>query len=161
FRQQLGKPGDPERIDVRIKAEKDKPDGSIALRGARIITEKGDEIFERGDIVVTNNRIAAVGKSGSLQIPKRPPGLDVSGKTIIPGYVDTHAHTHPPAGVHREQVPDFMAMVAYGMTTVRDPQTGTTDVLAYQDLVSTGDMIGPRIFSTGPGIFGSDNITSL
>ncbi|MBX2822158.1 MAG: amidohydrolase family protein [Rhodothermaceae bacterium] len=40
------------------------------------------------------------------------------------------------------------------MTTTRDPQTGSTDVITYGDLVDTGAMVGPRIYSTGPGIFG-------
>ena len=50
----------------------------------------------------------------------------------------------------------FFANLAYGVTTGRDPQTGTNDMFAYQDLVETGDLVGPRAFSTGPGVF-SDN----
>ena len=47
------------------------------------------------------------------------------------------------------------------MTTTRDPQTATTDVLTYADRVRAGDMIGPRIYSTGPGIFWGDGFDSL
>jgi len=46
----------------------------------------------------------------------------------------------------------YAANLAYGVTTTRDPQTATTDVLTYGDMVESGDMIGPRIYSTGPGV---------
>jgi hypothetical protein len=85
----------------------------------------------------------------------------MSGKTILPGFVDTHAHLRPPFGVHKSQVWEYMANLAYGVTTTRDPQTGSTDVLSYGDLVETGEILGPRIYSTGPGVFWSDDIKSL
>lgn len=46
----------------------------------------------------------------------------------------------------------YAANLAYGVTTSRDPQTGTTDVLTYFDLVKTGEMLGPRAYSTDPGL---------
>ena len=46
----------------------------------------------------------------------------------------------------------YAANLAYGVTTTRDPQTATTDVLTYGDMVETGQVIGPRIYSTGPGV---------
>jgi len=46
----------------------------------------------------------------------------------------------------------------YGVTTIRDPQTGTTDVLTYEDAVTAGTAVGPRIYSTGPGLFGSNYV---
>jgi len=39
------------------------------------------------------------------------------------------------------------------VTTVRDPQSGTNDIFAYSDLVETGEILGPRLYSTGPGVF--------
>jgi hypothetical protein len=50
----------------------------------------------------------------------------------------------------------FFANLAYGVTAGRDPQTGTNDMFAYQDLIEAGEIPGPRAFSTGPGVF-SDN----
>jgi hypothetical protein len=54
--------------------------------------------------------------------------------------------------MHKNQVWLYAANLAYGVTTTRDPQTGTTDVLTYSDLVENGSVIGPRIYSTGPGV---------
>jgi Tol biopolymer transport system component len=149
------------RTDIEIRVPKDKPRGTMVLRGARIITMKGDEVIPAGDIVVRDNRIVAVGPQGSVTVPEGARVLDLAGKTILPGYVDIHAHTWVAWGVHRSQVSQFMAQLAYGVTTQRDPQTSSDDVLSYTDLMETGELIGPRIYSTGRGVFSSDNIRSL
>ena len=147
---------------IKVKVEKDVPQGQVLLKGARIITMKGDQIFERGDILIENARIKAVGKSGSLKAPRGIKVMDMRGKTIVPGFVDTHAHMWPNWGIHKNQVWLYAANLAYGVTTTRDPQTATTDVLTYGDMVETGDLLGPRIYSTGPGVgFWSYNLKSL
>ena len=127
----------------------------MLLRGARIVTMKGDEVIERGDIYVRNNRIAAVGATGTLTgVPADVRVIDVTGKTIMPGFVDTHAHPDVERGEH-QQPWSYLVNLAYGVTTMRDPQTGTTDVLTYEDAVTAGSTVGPRIYSTGPGLFAS------
>lgn len=149
------------RTDVELLLPKDRPSGTVALRGARIITMRGAEVIARGDIVVRDNRIVAVGPSGSVRIPSGARIIDVSGRTIMPGLVDIHAHTWVAWGVHRTQISQFLAQLAWGVTTQRDPQTSSEDVVTYGDRVDIGDMLGPRIYSTGPGVFGADNIRSL
>ena len=150
------------RHDVVITVNKDKPSGVVALRGARILTMTGrDSVIQKGDIVVRNNRIVAVGPQGKVDIPSGAKIIDVSGKTILPGYVDVHAHIWPAFGVHRSQPFEYLINLAYGVTTTRDPQTSTTDVLSYSDMVETGEFIGPRIYSTGPGVFSAENIRTL
>ncbi|MDB4912538.1 MAG: WD40-like beta Propeller containing protein, partial [Gemmatimonadetes bacterium] len=152
---------DPTRLDIAIRVAKDKPAGTVVLRGARIITMKGSEVIPSGDVVVTNNRIAAVGATGTVAVPSGAKIIDVAGKTILPGYVDVHAHIWPAFGVHRSQPWEYLINLAYGVTTTRDPQTSTTDVLSYGDLVETGDLIGPRSLATGPGVFARDSIKTL
>jgi hypothetical protein len=88
--------------------------------------------------------------------------MDMSGKTIIPGFVDTHAHLWATFGLHKQNFWGYAANLAYGVTTTRDPQTATTDVLTYSDMVESGEMLGPRVFSTGPGLgYWAYNIQSL
>ncbi len=149
------------RFDVEIVQRKDRPAGTVVLSGARLITMRGDEVIPRGDVVVRDNRIVAVGPTGSVAHPEGAEVRDMSGKTILPGYVDIHAHTWVAWGVHRSQVSQFLAQLAYGVTTQRDPQTSTTDIMTYVDLMEAGELIGPRLYSTGPGIFGADQIKSL
>ncbi len=139
-------------LKVKVTYTKDIPEGTILLKGARIITMKNSEVIENGDILIENNRIKAVGISGSLNVPGGTVEIDASGKTITPGFVDTHAHMWPNWGVHKNQIWIYSANLAYGVTTTRDPQTATTDVLTYSDMVDAGMMHGPRVYSTGPGV---------
>ena len=142
----------PEETAVKIYYQKDMPAASVLLKGARIVTMKGNEVIENGDILVVNNRIKAVGASGTLQVPANTKVIDVGGKTIVPGFVDTHSHMWPQWGIEKNQVWIYVANLAYGVTTTRDPQTATTDVLTYSDMVDAGKMVGPRVYSTGPGV---------
>ncbi|CAN0370597.1 unnamed protein product, partial [Phaeothamnion confervicola] len=142
----------PNEQRIKVTVTRDIPNGKILLQNARIITMKGDEIIEKGDVLIENARIKQVGPAGSISIDASVKKMDLNGKTIIPGFVDTHAHMRPSWGIHKNQVWTYSANLAYGVTTTRDPQTGTTDVLTYGDMVETGQVIGPRIYSTGPGV---------
>ncbi|SVE53865.1 uncharacterized protein METZ01_LOCUS506719, partial [marine metagenome] len=146
---------------IEIEFDRDIPTGLMALTGARVITMNGSEILEQGDILIRNNRIEKVGSSGTIPIPPEAVRLDVSGKTILPGFVDTHAHLRGAFNVHRSQTWSYAANLAYGVTTARDPQTGSSDVLTYEDMVRAGRMLGPRIYSTGQGVFSGEGISSL
>jgi Tol biopolymer transport system component len=147
--------------EVIVEAPRSKPSGTVVLRGARILTMNGPEVIDNGDIVVTDNRIAEIGRRGQVRIPSGARTIDVTGKTIMPGLVDVHAHIWPAWNIHKTQVWEYLANLAYGVTTTRDPQTATTDVLSYRDMVETGQMVGPRVFGTGPGVFLQDNVQSL
>ncbi|TVR34383.1 MAG: amidohydrolase [Balneolaceae bacterium] len=148
-------------LTIEIKLDRDIPEGVLALRGANVITMNGYEIIENADLVIRNNRIEAVGERGSVEIPSGAEVMDVSGKTIIPGFVDTHAHVRPFRNLHQPQIWSFLANLAYGVTTLRDPQTGTTDLLTYADQVESGRILGPRIYQTGPGVFWTEQIRDL
>lgn len=149
-------------LRVKVEVDRDIPEGSVLLKGARLVTMKGVEVIERGDILIKNNRIEAVGKSGSVKAPKGTQVINLRGKTIVPGFIDTHAHMWPNWGIHKNQIWIYAANLAYGVTTTRDPQTATTDVLTYEDMVDVGQMLGPRIYSTGPGVgFWAYNIKNL
>ncbi|MBN7809641.1 PD40 domain-containing protein [Algoriphagus sp. H41] len=141
----------PDEKQVKVYFAKDTPAGSILLKNARIVTMKGAEVIENGDILIENNRIKAVGATGSLDAGNAKV-IDASGKTITPGFIDTHAHMWPTWGLHKNTVWIYAANLAYGVTTTRDPQTATTDVLTYGDMVEAGMVPGPRVYSTGPGV---------
>ncbi|HYL85813.1 MAG TPA: amidohydrolase family protein [Candidatus Angelobacter sp.] len=149
-----------EEFAVDLEFPRKTPKGTIVLRGATVITMKGDEVLKNADIVVENNRIKSVGPKGS--VPAGATVFDVKGKTITPGFVDTHAHWFEiRRGILDVQNWNFLANVAYGVTAGLDVQTATNDMFAYEDLVDTGDIIGLRAFSTGPGVFSDNDFKSV
>lgn len=157
---------DAERTDLVAELPRAEPEGSVVLRGARVFTmarSGGGEIdalgsvVENADVVVTGRRIVAVGPTGSVDVPRTARIIDVAGKAIVPGFVDTHAHwTEIRRNVLDVEAWPFLANLAWGVTTGLDVQTATNDMFAYQDLIDAGEILGPRAYSTGPGIF-SDN----
>ena len=149
----------PVERQIEVAAERDIPCGTVILRGGRAITMDGDEIIENADVVVTDNRIASV-RAGPGEVPEGAQVIDVAGKTVLPGFVDTHAHMWNLWDLHWARPWIYQANLAYGVTTTRDPQTATTDVLSYEDMVRAGRMVGPRVYHTGPGVFQFDFIRS-
>jgi Tol biopolymer transport system component len=149
-----------QEIAVDLEVPRKTPKGTIVLRGATVVTMKGDEVLKNADIVVEDNRIKSVGPKGA--VPAGAKVFDVAGKTIVPGFIDTHAHwTEIRRGILDTQNWAFLANLAYGVTAGLDVQTGTNDMFAYQDLVDSGDILGLRAFSTGPGVFSDNNFQSM
>jgi len=69
----------------------------VAFTGARLITAAGPDIAD-GVVVIQGDKIAAAGAAGSVQIPAGAKRIDVSGRVIMPGIVDTHSHIGEPEG---------------------------------------------------------------
>ncbi len=123
---------------------------------------RGDEVLRNADIVVTGNRITSVGPTGRVPVPEGARVFEVRGKTIVPGLIDTHAHWFEiRRGIMDTENWSFLANLAYGVTAGLDVQTATNDMFAYQDLVDTGEILGPRPYSTGPGIFSDNKFETL
>ncbi|HZU29121.1 MAG TPA: amidohydrolase family protein [Bryobacteraceae bacterium] len=70
---------------------------TVAFTGARLITAAGPDIAD-GVVVIQGDKIAAAGAAGSVQIPAGAKRIDVSGRVIMPGIVDTHSHIGEPEG---------------------------------------------------------------
>ncbi len=150
-----------QEIELPVERARYTPKGTVVLRGGTAITMKGDEVLKDTDIVITDNRIAAIGARGKVAIPGGAKIIDIKGKTVMPGMVDIHAHWEVHHQVLDTEDYTYLANIAYGVTSGRDPQTNTNDQFAYQDLVELGEMIGPRAWSTGPGVFSDSDFQSL
>lgn len=148
----------PEKgISIGLTAKTDKPKGLIAFTKARIITMDGDKVIENGTVLVEGNLIKAIGKTGSVTIPAGTTVIDCNGKTIMPGFIDAHAHgNHFRSGITPEKHWPYYTNLAYGVTTMHDPSANSETVFAQSELVKAGLMVGPRVFSTGTIIYGAD-----
>ena len=145
-----------EGTPIGFQAAADVPRGSIALTGARLVTMKGDEVIENGTVVVSNNRITAVGPMDSVSVPKETLVIDARGKTIIPGLIDAHAHgALGTSGIIPQHNWSQFANLAFGVTTIHDPSNDTEIVFAASEMQRAGLIRAPRIFSTGRILYGA------
>jgi imidazolonepropionase-like amidohydrolase/Tol biopolymer transport system component len=143
-------------ININLTVKTDKPTGVIAFTGATIITMEGDEVIENGTIVVRNNTIEAIGDA-TTKIPNNAKVYDVSGKTIMPGMVDAHAHVGGfRYGLTPQKHWQFYANLAFGVTTTHDPSANTESIFTLSELIKSGNMVGPRLYSTGFILYGAD-----
>ena len=143
-------------INIGFSRPYDAPTGRIALTGARIITMKGDEVIEQGTIVLNGNRIEAIGPAASLTVPADAKVIDAAGKTIIPGLVDAHWHGSMGSDeIIPQQSWINYAALAFGVTTIHDPSNDTSEIFAHSELAKAGEVVGPRIFSTGTILYGA------
>ncbi len=146
-----------EGVSVSVRRVADAPNGMVALTGATLVTMDGPDggVIEDGVIVVDGNRIQAVGPRGSVEIPAGAEVVDVGGATIIPGLIDAHAHGPQGVGIIPEQNWSAYATLAFGVTTVHDPSNDATEVFAASEMQRTGQILAPRIFSTGDVVYGA------
>lgn len=145
-------------IKIGLILNSDKPKGTLAFTNARIITvDANNSVIENGTVIVKENRIIAVGKTGEVQIPADAKVMDCAGKTIMPGMVDVHAHLGTfRQGLSPQKQWSYYANLAFGVTTTHDPSSNTEMVFSQSEAVKTGNMIGPRIFSTGWILYGAE-----
>ncbi len=150
-------------LDLSFDATSDRPEGSVAFVGARILTMAprqgaagGDEAIADGTVVVAGNRIQAVGPRATTPVPAGALVVDAAGKTIIPGIIDVHWHGQfGNDGIIPQQSWVDYATLAFGVTTLHDPSNDTDTVFAASELGKAGLITAPRIFSTGTIIYGA------
>lgn len=145
-------------IKINLNVKTDKPDGTIALKGARIITMENDRVIENGTLIIKENKIVALGNASDIAIPSGAKVYDLNGKTIMPGIVDTHAHVGGfRYGLTTQKHWQFYANLAFGVTTAHDPSANTETIFALSELQKNGTLVGPRLYSTGFILYGADS----
>lgn len=174
-----------ESFAVNLRVPRAAPKGIVVLRGATVIPmsagqdapkpaqleisgsaqrdaprheQQETQVIENADIVIDGNRIVGLGPLGRVKIPGGASIVDLSGRFVIPGFIDTHAHWRFRS--QEIQDPDNWSLrinLAYGVTSGLDVQTNHGENFVYQDLVEAGLTVGTRAFMVGPGVFGINN----
>jgi imidazolonepropionase-like amidohydrolase/Tol biopolymer transport system component len=144
-------------LPINLELKSDVPIGITVLKGARIISMKDNEVIESGTIVIDKNKIIAIGKESDISIPNDAIVHNLYGKTIIPGFVDVHAHLRTsPDGISPQQDWSYYANLAYGVTTSHDPSSNSEMAFSQSEMIKAGRLIGPRLYSTGTILYGAD-----
>lgn len=141
-------------IDLSFSKKADKPDSLIALVGANIVTMRNadneQEIIKNGVVLVSGNRIIAVGDKNSVTIPSGAKVKDLTGQIIIPGIIDAHAHgSQGRKQILPQQNWKNLSSIAFGVTTIHDPSNNNGEIFSAAELQKAGKILAPRIFSTG------------
>jgi len=135
----------------------DKPSGLIAFVGGKVITMEGDKVINDGVVLVEGNVIKAVGSKAQVNIPSAAKVIDITGKSIIPGLIDAHAHG--PQG-SSEIIPQQnwknYAGLALGVTSIHDPSNDTSEFFAASEMQKAGKIVAARLFSTGKILYGAN-----
>lgn len=137
--------GETRTVEIDLRFARSAPSGTLALANAKIITIDSGRVIERGTVVVRGARIACVGDCDTTGVDRV---LDLSGKAIIPGLVDLHAHhTVDPAGIVPPDRWRSAIDLAYGVTTILDPASDSESGFPLAELIEAGVVLGPRTFS--------------
>src|SRR5258706_1929621 len=97
--------------------------GTVVFTGGRVIDGTGAAPIEQATIVITNGKITAIGPSASVMPPAGATIVNVAGKTIIPGLINSHAHIDPdisvnPGPYRDEMVRRLKTYAIYAVTSV-------------------------------------------
>jgi imidazolonepropionase-like amidohydrolase/Tol biopolymer transport system component len=143
---------------IGLRAPFGRPAGKLALVGGTVITMNGNQVINNATVVVEGNRITAVGPSGRVSIPADARRVDVRGRFLMPGIIDAHAHIGAgSSGIAPRQNWGFLANLAFGVTTMHDPSNSTEMVFSTSEMIKSGEVLGPRLFSTGTILYGAES----
>ncbi|HEY2545436.1 MAG TPA: amidohydrolase family protein [Candidatus Acidoferrum sp.] len=130
------------------------PPPSLAITHVTLIDATGAAAMPDTTVFIADEQIAAIGPSTSMSIPRGTKTLDATGKFLIPGLVDMHAHltgAGEPSGSREFILP---LMLANGITTVRDMGGDLDSLKTLRQEIERGKLVAPRIFFAGPYLDG-------
>src|SRR5213078_1825748 len=117
----------------------------LVLDGGTLIDGTGKAPVADAVVVVTGNRITAVGRRGQVTVPANANVIRLNGRTILPGLIDGHLH------LRDWQLP---MLLPYGVTTIADIHNDTQWSIAQREALKSGRIKGPRLFVSGARVTG-------
>jgi imidazolonepropionase-like amidohydrolase len=137
----------------------------VAIRAGKLVDVVAGKVLNDQTILVSNDRITAVGPAGSITVPPGARTIDLSGATVLPGLVDAHVHLTGDPNLHGYRslgVSDIRAALygahaakttlEAGFTTVRNVGASGFGDVALRDAINEGELAGPRMRVAGYAI---------
>jgi imidazolonepropionase-like amidohydrolase len=134
--------------------------GVFAITDVTVIPMTGDTTLREATVVVRDGRITEVGAARSVKVPSGARRVDGSGKYLIPGLADMHAHLYSDG-----DAPDSVGkyelgvMVANGVTATR-LMIGTPEHFVLRREVEAGRIAGPQLWIASPQFTGKEDVNS-
>ena len=150
-----------------VLASTQAADSALALDNVHIVEAEDNRVSPRRCVRVEGAGITTITAPGEPACLHGARAIDLEGRYLIPGLIDMHAHlTLGPMEIKRERgravmqaLPDddiaehnARRLVAFGITTVRNPGGDLQAAARYEARLAAGDLIGPESFNAGPVI---------
>ncbi|WP_051260879.1 amidohydrolase family protein [Algoriphagus marincola] len=121
---------------------------TLLINHVNVISMTSNQVLEDQEVLIVNQKIQRIQaasnspKSGNYQV------VDASGKYLVPGFHEMHFHwRNQLGGIER----DLNLLLANGVTTVRNmAEYDWQDQVAIREKINSGEVLGPRYFTTGP-----------
>src|SRR5262245_15277247 len=129
----------------------------VAFVHVTVIDGTGAAARPNQTVLVSGDRISAVGPPSNVRIPRGARTVDATGRFMIPGLWDAHVHTR------YEGIDHFRLLVANGVTSARNmsaPWQYLPEIRAMREQITKGDRIGPRLLTAGPVLDGPGGVPS-
>ena len=117
-----------------------RPQGPLVFTHANLFDAESAQMLPNRTVVITGNRITAVGPDGKVDLPANAETIDAAGKTLMPGLWDMHVHVQPGDG---------LLHMSCGVTSVRDLANDTDFLMQLRSRFDAGTEIGPRVVMAG------------
>src|SRR5688572_31154119 len=131
--------------------------GVVAITGATVVTMTRDSVLRDATVLVRDGRIAAVGPSARVAVPRGARRIDGRGKFVIPGLADMHAHLYADEWVADSIAgPELAVMLAHGTTTAR-LMIGTATHRGLRRGIERGETLGPQLWIASPQVSGDSS----
>jgi imidazolonepropionase-like amidohydrolase len=129
----------------------------IAIEDVTVLSMRPGEEPYTATVLIVNDRIAAIGPSGAVAVPRHARRVDGAGRWLMPGLTDMHVHvdnarlmrmlsgddTIPDGGLETADI--YLPYIANGVTQIVN-MAGTAENLAQRDEIAAGGVLGPHIF---------------
>jgi hypothetical protein len=126
-----------------------------AFVNVNVLPMDRERVLERHTVIVQDGRITAVGPADRTQVPAGATRVEGAGRYLMPGLAEMHGHIPGPQNPRYAENVLFL-YISNGVTLVRG-MAGHPYHLELRERVARGDLLGPTIFTAGPG-FGGNNV---
>jgi imidazolonepropionase-like amidohydrolase len=121
-----------------------------AFRNVAVIPMDTERVLRAQTVIVRGERIESIGTASSVQIPPGARVIDGSGRYLVPGLAEMHAHV--PQGDDQGYIEEVLFLyVANGVTTARG-MLGAPAHLTLRDRLARHEVLGPRLYTSGPSL---------
>ncbi len=123
---------------------------SVVIKGGDLFDSERGTVRPKQSIVITGDRITAIGPADEIKAPAGATIIDATGRTVMPGMWDMHTHLH-----FTGETDGPLRQLAAGITTIRDVASDVDAALSQRARADSGTMLSPRVvlagFIEGPG----------